>query len=227
MITAIATAAPTLSSPVEVLSGLDARGMVRVRTLGGGVGGWAPAGKELTVGRHLLSDIAGDDDATLNPTLETATTTAAFHKGGRVAVLSGPDHRGDVLVIPFGDELEPWTPRGEITTVGGPAISDVVGPLAAAFPAPEPEPTPVAPAPTAAPETTRRSPARIAAYIAMCTLASRLTDSPRVRAPRGRMGRTPEYWDLVTSMCDQRAALSIAIEGGATARVDRNGYRVR
>lgn len=57
--TGIAYAASTLHAPVEILGELPASGRVRVRTLAGGVGGWATAGKELTVDRALLTDIAG------------------------------------------------------------------------------------------------------------------------------------------------------------------------
>jgi hypothetical protein len=56
--TITAYAAPTLHAPVEILD--DTHPVrVKVRTLPGGVGGWATPGREVTVNRSILSTSAG------------------------------------------------------------------------------------------------------------------------------------------------------------------------
>lgn len=67
----------------------------------------------------------------------------------------------------------------------------------------------------------RRSPARITAYIAMTSIASRMHPAG------GALRRTDPvaYADLVTSMCDQRAALCLA-DGVPVEHIDRDGYDV-
>lgn len=60
-------------------------------------------------------------------------------------------------------------------------------------------------------------------YVAMTSLASRMTGFVSGEGPLSR--RDPvAYADLVTSMCDQRVALSIAA-GTPLESIDRNGYR--
>lgn len=68
----------------------------------------------------------------------------------------------------------------------------------------------------------RRNPARIAARIAMSSI------SERMHPNHGRALRHADpvaYADLVTSMCDQRAALCLAI-GVPVEHIDRDGYDV-
>lgn len=67
MITAIAYADQTLNAPVEVLSDLDTPGRIRVRTLGGGVGGWNTTGRELFVDREILHEITDTEAAATAP----------------------------------------------------------------------------------------------------------------------------------------------------------------
>lgn len=69
--TITATAAPTLWAPVEVLDDLGS-GWVRVRTLPGGVGGWATPGEEFNVRGSLLSN----DDETREPAPQPPPLTA-------------------------------------------------------------------------------------------------------------------------------------------------------
>lgn len=72
-LTATAYAAPTLHAPVEVIGG-SGPFRIRVRTLPGGVGGWATPGKELTVSHTMLST---DDPATVADITEKLPTELA------------------------------------------------------------------------------------------------------------------------------------------------------
>lgn len=69
-----------------------------------------------------------------------------------------------------------------------------------------------------------RNPQRVKrtdAYVAMSTLSSRMSD---VRYS-GRPDRAVVLADLRTSMCDQRVALSLAVDGSPDG-IDRDGYRI-
>lgn len=66
----------------------------------------------------------------------------------------------------------------------------------------------------------RRNPARLAARMAMSGLAE---DMHPNYGPALRYTDPVAHADLVTSMCDQRAALCVAI-GVPLEHIDRNGY---
>lgn len=66
--------------------------------------------------------------------------------------------------------------------------------------------------------------ARINAYVAMSSTASRMSAIRTYGTAPGSPERVA-LADLVTRMDDLRAAFSIAVERGDLARVSRNGYR--
>jgi hypothetical protein len=76
--------------------------------------------------------------------------------------------------------------------------------------------------PTAVLHRTRKNPARIAARLAMSSIAERMHPN---HGPALRHADPVAYANLVTSMCDQRAALCLAI-GVPVENVDRDGYNV-
>lgn len=225
--TATAYAAPTLHSRVRLTGRIAANGWFEVITLGGGTGGWAAAGKRISVARDLLRDI---DGPLPTPNQPVAAPAAAELPETWYALLGSTEahyatntlqDEQDGVVRPICGGI-PAATGSEVresaeTDTDCPACAEELGDYYL--------PRPAAPAAVSVYAARRNEEenrpgrneaARRRAYLALAALASKMSEA-RERADQVALA------DLRTSMNDQRAALALALATPLEC-LSRDGY---